>query len=425
MNDTRKRTAYKEPKFYLDCKKDSPTGAIFLKYSFAPGQRISYFTGHRIESNKWSQEKQRVKRNVIGSSDINDFLDKLQSVAKEAVSQSRLTSKPLSKEALKQKLDSIAKKTTTDKQFFDIFSEFISSESRLKAWTAGTLTKLNTIRTQMKAFEEAKRKQNKSYRLDFDGVNERLLEELIEFWQTDYNLRNSTIQVYVKLLRWFFKWSVNKGYLTEELKAFKIKLKQANQKVIFLDMDEIGQIFKVEIESGKEYLERTRDIFIFQCLTGLRFSDLHNLKASDISGDAIHVNIIKTGETIEIELNDTTRKILTKYHAHQTATGKALPVPVNQVYNRFLKELAKLAGLNDKITLVHYKGSQRIEETFVKWQLITSHTARRSFITNGLTLGIASEVIRSWTGHQSERSFKGYYEIVKNRKRSDIEKMTL
>jgi len=419
------RTAYKEPKFYLDRKKDSTTGAIFLKYSFAPGQRISYFTGHRIELNKWSLEKQRVKRNVTGASDINEFLYKLQSAAKEAVSQSRLKNKPLTKEALKQKLDSIAGKTTTDKQFFDIFNEFISSESLLKAWTTGTLTKLNTIRTQLEAFEEDKRKRNKSYRLDFSGVNERLLEELIEFWQTEYDLRNSTIQVYVKLLRWFFKWSVNKGYSTEDLKAFKIKLKQASQKVIFLDMDEIGQIFKVEIESGKEYLERTRDIFIFQCLTGLRFSDLRNLKASDINGDSIHVNTIKTGETIEIELNDTTRKILAKYATHQTNTGNALPVPVNQNYNRFLKELAQLAGLYDKITLVHYKGSQRKEETFEKWQLITTHTARRSFITNGLTLGIASEVIRSWTGHQSERSFKGYYEIVKNRKRSDIDKMNL
>lgn len=84
-----------------------------------------------------------------------------------------------------------------------------------------------------------------------------------------------------------------------------------------------------------------------------------------------------------------------------------------------------MAGLNEKVTLVHYQGNERIEETFEKWQLITSHTARRSFITNGLALGIGSEVIRSWTGHQSEKSFKVYYEIVKARKRTDMEKMSL
>lgn len=420
MNKTKKRTTYKEPKFYLDGKKDSDTAAIFLKYSFAPGQRISYFTGLRIERKKWSLEEQRVKRNVTGASDKNDLLKNFKTAAEAAVIESRLKKKPLTKETLKRVLDEVAGKTSTEKRFFDYFNEFVESESKLKAWTTGTLTKIKTIKTQLEAFEK-----NTAYKADLNEANEKLFEELIRFWQTEYNLRNSTIQVYMKLLRWFYKWSAKRGYTTEEFKDVKINLKQASQKVIFLDMDEIGLIYKVEIEDGKEYLKRTRDIFIFQCLTGLRFSDLHNLKASDINGDAIQVNTIKTGETIEIELNDTTRTILEKYQTHQDATGKALPVPVNQVYNRSLKELAQLAGLNSKITLVHYKGKERIEETFEKWQLITTHTARRSFITNGLALGIGSEVIRSWTGHQSERSFKAYYEIVKNRKRTDMDKMNL
>lgn len=415
-----KRTTYKEPKFYLDGNKSSDTAAIFLKYTFAPGQRITYFTGQRIERKKWSLEEQRVKRNVTGASKKNDLLTTLKAAAEEAAIESRLKKKPLTKEALKRILDEKAGKATTEKRFIDYFNEFIKSESKLKAWTTGTMTKITTLKTQLEAFEI-----NKKYKAELNEPNEKLFEELIRYWLTEYNLRNSTIEVYMKLLRWFYKWSAKRGYTTENYKDVKISLKQASQKVIFLDMDEIGLVYKVEIEDGKEYLKRTRDIFIFQCLTGLRFSDLHNLKASDINGDAIQVNTIKTGETIEIELNDTTRKILEKYKTHQTATGKALPVPANQVYNRFLKELAQLAGLNSKITLVHFKGKDRIEETFEKWELITTHTARRSFITNGLTLGIGSEVIRSWTGHQSERSFKAYYEIVKNRKRMDMDKMNL
>lgn len=415
-----KRTTYKEPKFYLDGNKDSDTAAIFLKYTFAPGQRIAYFTGQRIERKKWSLEEQRVKRNVTGASKKNDLLTTLKAAAEEAAIESRLKKKPLTKEALKRILDEKAGKATTEKRFIDYFKEFIESESKLKAWTTGTMTKITTLKTQLEAFDT-----NKKHKTKLNEPNEKLFEELISFWLTEYNLRNSTIEVYMKLLRWFYKWSAKRGYTTEDYKDVKISLKQASQKVIFLDMDEIGLIYKVEIEDGKEYLKRTRDIFIFQCLTGLRFSDLHNLKASDINGDAIQVNTIKTGETIEIELNDTTRKILEKYKPHQTVTGKALPVPANQVYNRFLKELAQLSGLNSKITLVHFKGKDRIEETFEKWQLITTHTARRSFITNGLTLGIGSEVIRSWTGHASERSFKVYYEIVKNRKRMDMDKMNL
>ena len=117
--------------------------------------------------------------------------------------------------------------------------------------------------------------------------------------------------------------------------------------------------------------------------------------------------------------------IWNKYTDFQAATGRALPVPANQTYNFYLKELAKLAELNEKITLVFHKGGERKEETFFKHQLICSHTARRSFITNGLSLGIGSEVIRSWTGHRTDKAFQAYYEIIKAKKQSDIQKFKL
>jgi integrase len=424
-----KRTTYKEPKFYLDTKKEDKTdkpAPIFLKYTFAPGQRISYFTGLRIVPDNWHLENQRVKRNVTGGTEINDILDSLKAEAEKAVRESRLMKKTLTKEILKTILDtSTTKLKKSEISFFDIFNQFVNSESKLRAWSISTLKKLNTIKTQLEAFEAHKRKHNRSYRIDINQLNERFFEELIEFWQTTYNLQNTTIQKYVRLLRWFLNWSAKKGYSTYSFKDIEIDLKQAKKKVIYLDMAEIGNINRLEIPESKEYLKRIRDIFVFHCLTGLRFSDIFNLKASDIKENVIFVTTIKTGEVIEIELNDTTRQIIEKYREHQAATGKAFPVPHNQVYNKFLKELAKLAGLKEPVTLVHYKGANRIEETFEKWQLICTHTARRSFITNGLTLGIGSEVIRSWTGHQSEKSFKDYYEIVRQRKRVDIEKFNL
>jgi integrase len=295
----------------------------------------------------------------------------------------------------------------------------------LKSWSLSTLKKLSTIETQLLAFEDSKRKKNRSYRLDVNQANERFFEELIEFWQSEYGLRNSTIQKYLKLLRWFLNWSYKKGLANDSFKMVEIKLKEASKQIVVLDMAEIGAIYRLPIPEQKQYLDRTRDVFVFQSLTGLRFSDLRNLKSSDVNGAVIKSNTIKTGEVVEIQLNDTTRGILNKYKEHQAATGKALPVPVNQVFNKFLKELAALAGLDEQITLVHYKGSQRVEETFSKHELICSHTARRSFITNGLALGIQSEVLRSWTGHASERSFKDYYKILKERQETDIQKFKL
>ncbi|HRZ41707.1 MAG TPA: site-specific integrase [Bacteroidales bacterium] len=420
-----KRTTYKEPKFYLDGKETSSTAAIFLKYSFAPGQRITYFTGHRIDPNKWDDAKQRVRRNVADAREINDLLNKLYSQAQTIVRENRLLNRPLTKEMLKKQLDTAVGKSPREQTFSDLFAEFINSESKLKAWTNNTIKKLKTIRSQIEAFETYKRKWQSGYRIDVRQIDEKFFEEVIGFWQKEYDLRNSTVQKYIRLIRWFLQWCVTRDYTTDAFKSIRVNLKQTSNKVIYLDMEEIGKIFKTELPASKEYLQRTRDIFIFQCLTGLRYSDLFNLKANDIYEDSLHVNTIKTGEVVEIEFNDTTRSILAKYKDHQAVTGKALPIPHNQVYNRFLKELVKMAGLNEKITLVHYKGNERIEETFEKWQLIRTHTARRSFITNALLLDIAPVVIKSWTGHQSEKSFDVYIGEVKQRKKTDMNKMSL
>jgi integrase len=430
--EKKKRTAYKEPKFYLESKKESQTAAIFLKYTFAKGQRISYYTGLRIDPDKWSLETQRVKRNVTEAGTINDILNKLEETASKAERESRLQKKPLTKEALKKSLDIANNKPTAGaNEFFELFTEFVQTESEAKAWTVSTLKKLKTIRTQLEAFEDHK---GERYQLDINRFDNKLFSELIVFLRTEYNLRNSSIQKYIQLIRWFLKWAYINDKANDNFKKAKVKLtvKEPKAKVVYVSKTEQEQILELNIKSG--YLNRTRDIFIFQCQTGLRFSDLQNLKETNIRRNTdgtpieIIVDTIKTGESVKIPLNTRARTILNKYKKHHAATGKALPVPVNQVYNRFLKELAQLAGLKEAVTLVHFKGSKRIEETFEKWQLICTHTARRSFITNLLIAGVSPLVIRSMTGHKSDKAFKDYYEleeVVKSNKQADIDKIDI
>lgn len=438
--DKKNRTEYKVPKFNLDGllaeTEEKPKNGkneperkypIFLKYSFGGGKRIRYFTGQRIEASKWNFERQRVDRNVTGGSEINDILNTLFEAATRGVREAKLLRKELTVVELKTILDTAKGKEQTQKtSFFEVYDKFVNSESKLKSWTKGTLTKLATIREQLIQFEVDQAKTKKSYKIDLAGINETFFQELITFWQERYDLRNSTIQKNIHILRWFFNWCNSKELLTDKYKKVKIDLKGAeHRKIIYLDLAEIGKIYRLELPPQKKYLDRTRDIFVFACLTGLRFSDIYNLKASDIQNGVVKVTTKKTCENLEIDLNDTTSAILSKYTEHQAATGKALPVPVNQVYNKFLKELAELTGLNEKITLVHYQGAERIEKTYFKHQLICSHTARRSFITNGLAVGIGSEVLRSWTGHKSEESFRAYYEIIAERKKQDIQKLKI
>ena len=182
------RTTYKVPKFFLDKPNSKKPTAIFLKYSFAPGQRISYYTGERIDPAKWNFEEQRAKRNASGSSEINDTLDALSETAQKTLRDNRLLNKTITKDILKNNLDKAIHKQVAKTEFFDILDHFIDTESKLKSWTKGTHTKLNTIKKQLQDFEASQRKKNRSYRIEFNSINEVFFEELITFWQTECNI---------------------------------------------------------------------------------------------------------------------------------------------------------------------------------------------------------------------------------------------
>jgi len=147
---------------------------------------------------------------------------------------------------------------------------------------------------------------------------------------------------------------------------------------------------------------------------------VYNLKKSAIKDGFIQTTTIKTGETLTIELNNYSRAILEKYK--DLPTDRVLPVISNQNYNEYLKELGKLAGIDTPETIVHYQGAERKERTVPKYELLTSHTGRKSFITNGLYLGIPAEVIMQWTGHKDHRTMEAYYKIVQKHRQREMNK---
>lgn len=95
--------------------------------------------------------------------------------------------------------------------------------------------------------------------------------------------------------------------------TFNPKLKDTQKKIIFLTREELNMLREFKISPTKQALERVRDVFLFQCFTGLRYSDVFNLRRSDIKGDHIEVTKVKTSDSLIIELNDHSKAILEKY----------------------------------------------------------------------------------------------------------------
>ena len=209
-------------------------------------------------------------------------------------------------------------------------------------------------------------------------------------------------------LRWFLNWATDRGYNTNlAYKKFRPTLKMTQRKVIYLTKDQIARVRDLELSESQAYLDPIRDIFLFCCFSGLRHSDVNNLRRSDVKGDHIEVTTIKTADSISIELNKVT---------------KALPNYTNQAMNRDIKELCKLAGINEEIRVTTYKGNVRTDKIQPKWELVGTHTGRRTFIVNALSMGITPNIVMKWTGHSDYKAMKPYIDIVDSIKASSMAK---
>ena len=299
-----------------------------------------------------------------------------------------------------------------EKNFFDCYNEFIITEGKDKSWTEATYKKHRTIKKHL---------QNFAPNLEFSDLTEKGLGMFVDYLlslsngEGDTTMKNSTIKKDINIMKWFLRWATRNNY-NQELSyiTFKPKLKTIPKKVIFLDWEELMQIYNTPIPENKSYLQRVKDKFLFCCFTSLRYSDMENLKWTNIYDEYIEITSIKTNDPLKIELNDYSKEILNKY---EKCNEKVFPAISNQKMNDYLKELCSLCGLDSPITITYYKGSERIDETIPKYQLITTHAGRRTFICNALMLGISPNIVMKWTGHSDYNAMKPYIEIADKAKK--------
>ncbi len=302
-------------------------------------------------------------------------------------------------------------KDKTEISFSNTLDQFI--ETGEKDWSESTRKHFVTLKNHLTQYEA-----ETDNVITFESIDEDFVESFIEFLATTRGMRNSTMAKTYKQLKWFLRWSVTKGYNTntkfEGIKPKGCKAKSNSQEgtfIVYLTDDELKAVREWDF-SNDERLERVRDVFVFCCYTGLRYSDVEYLKRDNIYNNKLHVTTIKTGDTIEINLNDVSRSILDKYKEVEYKNNRALPVISNQKMNSFLKEMGKVCGIDQPITKVYYAGKERKEDTRPKYEWLGSHTGRRTFIVRGLSKGIAPDVMMKWTGHSDYNAMKPYIDIT-------------
>lgn len=298
--------------------------------------------------------------------------------------------------------------------FYEAFDDFVRVCGRQNDWTHSTFEKFAAVKNHLKNFRSE---------LSFEFFDEEGLTEYVQYLREVREMRNSTIGKQLSFLKWFLRWSFKQGlHSNNAYDTFKPKLKDTQKKIIFLTWEELNRLREFKIPPTKQALERVRDVFLFQCFTGLRYSDVFNLRRSDIKGDHIEVTTVKTSDSLIIELNDHSRAILEKYKDVEFENDKALPVITNQKMNDYLKELAELAEINEPVRQTYYKGNERIDEVTPKYALLGTHAGRRTFICNALALGIPPQVVMKWTGHSDYKAMKPYIDIADDIKANAMSK---
>ena len=395
--------------------------------------RIDFFTGYRTDADKWDAENQRatgMNQAMQTASEINDYLDYLKAEIIKVFHKYEFMEQMPTREQVKadfnerisQKsdengyVDDIDKQVTAHEKniFWDAFKEFIKVNGRQNDWTEATYEKFHAMRNHLKGLRERKRKLGlKTFDYDFDFFDEEGILSYIEYLRDVKNMKNTTVEKSLDFLRWFLRWSLHKGFHQNNcFETFRPKFKKTQKKVVFLTKAELEKLEKYKIPETKLYLYRVRDVFLFCCFTGLRHSDVYNLKRCDVKKDYIEVTTIKTYDSLRIELNDHSKAILEKYAQFSFPNDKALPVITNQKMNEYLHELCKLAGLNEPVRQTYYKGNERIDVVKPKYELVGTHTGRRTFICNALGMGISPQIVMKWTGHSDYKAMKPYIDVA-------------
>ena len=409
--------------FLLDREKDNPTAKLRYRIKW-DGNIVAFNLGYRVEVQKWSTETQRCKANTthgnkkVSASVINRKIQLFESACEKTFQKYEIDDLIPNQDQFREWFNVEIGRTPkeelkSEKNFFEIYDMFVNEESINSQWNFRTLQKM---KKQKKVLEEF------DHDISFEKFNEQYLSNYQRYLEGK-NHKNSTISKELAALKWFLKWAMKKGYTKSgEFEKFKPKIKNVQKKIIFLNKSELKRFTEYEIPTDKSYLEKIRDVFLFQCFTGLRYSDVFNLKRSDVKDGYLEITTLKTADNLIIELNSYSRKLLNKYIDVEFEHNKALPVISNQKMNDYLKELAELAEIDELVTQTYFKGNERIEEVLPKYSLMSTHAGRRTFVCNALSLGIPPQVVMKWTGHSDYKAMKPYIDIADEIKATAMEK---
>lgn len=168
---------------------------------------------------------------------------------------------------------------------------------------------------------------------------------------------------------------------------------------VVLTESELDKLYNFEFK--KSYQNRARDLFLVACYTGLRYSDFSRLGREHIKKGFLQITNKKTGKFVEIPIRSELHSIMIKY-------DYKIPVISSQKLGDYAKEICEIAGIDELIEIRETRGGQTTITTKPKYEMISTHTGRRTALTQMINNGMSVADCMNISGHLTMSSFQKY-----------------
>jgi integrase len=429
---------YNNYKFILTDPSNNKTAIKCIFYH--SNKRFVYGTGKIIEPRFWDTKTQRPTKNILPEhkrenpglinelSNINQRLENIIIEIERYFSHKEIVGQKIDFEELKQYLNERFKKVEVEDVskmkvplIRDIISNFLDDITTGKKtiegqkYTESTIKMYKSFKANYFQFEEI---EGKEYKINEIGSSyETALNEFFnEVKEYNSNSKGKFIKRLKAVLNDFLKsynstiyQAQKKGIETPlktidlhfiEKELLKIKAPTVEAVKIALTESELQSLYELDL-SQFPHLERARDIFMCGCFTALRFSDYHRISREHIKKDRLVIISQKSKKKIEIPMRPEFKEILKKYN-------NTLPRMTSQELGRYIKQVGEMVGINDHIEVRTTTAGKDKTVIKFKYELITTHTARRTAASLMYFYGMNARDIMAITGHTKIETFEKY-----------------
>jgi len=403
----------RQPIVHFRLKTADRTGLsiIYLQFLYQ-GRRLFYSFGQSVRPADWNENKERVKNKLTTTEDgkygLNDLLDNLERICTKTYSESLKDGIPepgVLKEAMQRFIDKNqpTKQESIKPDFFALTDRFIKGEIKFRGRdkSEGSLNNYHAVAKHLKNYEKYS-----GVPLDFENITLDFFYSYVSYLKKVGKLAVNSIAKDIAILKVFMGEAVDLGYTNNmQFRHKKFSYNEEETEHVYLTERDLYKLFSVKIDNKK--LDQVRDLFVFGAWVGLRFSDFSKIKPENIVklDDDYFINMItqKTKEHVIIPCNPVVLEIFEKYKENSNMLPRAIS---NQKFNDYIKVVCALAELTETGRL-NSKPKERLCD------MVSSHTARRSFATNYYLQGFPTIDLMKITGHRSERSFLKYIRVSK------------